>query len=92
MLTLNLGNITSSNGVGPTSIFMHRNNISLDQKSAKNIIGGAIVITEKVSEFNNSLAVIGDKTLEAKENIACGTVEYCNSKCEESITFQGAEF
>ena len=86
-----LGTIISRNSVGPTSVFLLNENISLYASSPDSIINHSITVRLRVNKYH-------DPSNEKNENIskessitACGVVEICDNQCQKSLSLEGAE-
>ena len=84
---IDLGSITSRNSVGPTSVFLLNENISLHKSSEGSIINHSITVQSKFEQYNrkpNGNAI-------ASSTVACGVIELCDINCQKSLSLAGAE-
>ena len=84
---IDLGSITSRNSVGPTSVFLLNENISLHKSSKGSIINHSITVQSKFEQYNrkpNGNAI-------ASSTVACGVIELCDINCQKSLSLAGAE-
>ena len=84
---IDLGSITSRNSVGPTSVFLLNEHISLHKSSKGSIINHSITVQSKFEQYNrkpNGNAI-------ASSTVACGVIELCDINCQKSLSLAGAE-
>ena len=84
---IDLGSITSRNSVGPTSVFLLNENISLHKSSQGSIINHSITVQSKFEHYNRKTN--GNSI--ASSTVACGVIELCDMKCQKSLSLAGAE-
>ena len=85
-----LGSIISRNSVGPTSVFVINEHISLHKSSPRSIINHSITVKSGFSQFNKKPSEKnGNKS--ASLTVACGVIELCDINCQASLSLAGAE-
>ena len=75
--------------MGPTSVFILNEEISLYASDPRSIINQAITVKSGSNRYNRSHnekhGKISDST------VACGVVELCDLNCQKSLSLAGAE-
>jgi Cu/Zn superoxide dismutase len=85
-----LGNIVSRNSVGPTSVFVINEHISLHKSSPESIINHSITVKSGFNQFERKPGEKhGNKS--ASSTVACGVIELCDINCQKSLSLAGAE-
>ena len=89
-LNVDLGGIISRNSVGPTSVFLINEQISLHKSSQGSIINHSITVKSESDQYRRKP---NEKQRSKSESstVACGVIELCDINCQESLSLAGAE-
>ena len=87
---VDLGTIISRNSVGPTSVFLLNENISLYASSPDSIISHSITVRLGVNKYHDP-SNENENISKASSITACGVVEMCDNQCQKSLSLEGAE-
>ena len=88
---VDLGTIISRNSVGPTSVFLLNENISLYTSSPDSIINHSITVRLKVNQYHDPANEKNENISKESSITACGVVEMCDNQCQKSLSLEGAE-
>ena len=75
--------------MGPTSVFLVNENISLHKSSLGSIINHSITVKSGIDNFNGSRNVRDGKR--SAFTVACGVIKLCDISCQKSLSLAGAE-
>ena len=84
---IDLGTITSRNSVGPTSVFLLNEKISLHKSSKGSILNHSVTVQSKFEQYNRK----PNGNTVASSTVACGVIELCDINCQKSLSLAGAE-
>ena len=77
--------------MGPTSVFLLNENISLYTSSPDSIINHSITVRLKVNKYHDPANEKNENISKESSITACGVVEMCDNQCQKSLSLEGAE-